>query len=660
MQATAQFPCSSIIPSSHHPQCFSARIQLSRAASPSWVAQYHSLALRKCLRFISPIHSTATEEIAETDKSGLEFVEVGYVASAHGLRGEISIKAATDFPELRFLKPGKRWLRRPGKDVIQEVKLVEGRGHGGKKGWILRFDGVDTVDQAKQLVGSTLLVRDDDRPELEEGEFYTRDLVGMKVILKETSECVGTVIEVFNSGASDLLRVRLSSGDVLNGTKKSKKADTSVPTQFAWIPFVEAIVPDVDMNKREMHITPPEGLLELNIRLDERSKKERRQLEWTERKKFQRRLIAAKKKLSEMEQKHVFHGLRYGEKSQRRLLADQIAGVNSKLLQQALKSLEKPIKRLSATELVNTARIKVTDNSLKIPMKCVAPNASKEHFGENFNLKEKGDNLLAEGKVAVVLTVNGFENGRETDPDLVDSDSGENLLFSSLEESLLNNQTFIKTEDRMSLPLVLVSPGQDTVSLEMLFSDNDYFGFDPDKVWFLPEEKLPVVNSSVELQSKHKILMKSPWEILQSPVGSGGLIGSLGSHNILEDLGKLGVEYIEISSASQKHPAGNPLLLGFVDSRKAETGVQIFEDTKDSEESFDMIFSLNFAKLLAKQIDKLRFDAVPKANVHVEMADKEWIDVIPTSPNSYEFRCSIYSSLNACPRDKICLLEVTD
>ena len=46
-----------------------------------------------------------------------------------------------------------------------------------------------------------------------------------------------------------------------------------------------------------------------------------------------------------MEQQHVFHGLRYGEKEQRSLLSDQIVGVNSKLLQEALQSLEQPAKR---------------------------------------------------------------------------------------------------------------------------------------------------------------------------------------------------------------------------------------------------------------------------------------------------------------------------
>jgi hypothetical protein len=67
--------------------------------------------------------------------------------------------------------------------------------------------------------------------------------------------------------------------------------------------------------------------------------------EWKEKKKFQRRLIAAKKKLCEMDQQHVFHGYQCGEKEQWSLLSDQVVGVNSRLLQDALQSLEQPAKR---------------------------------------------------------------------------------------------------------------------------------------------------------------------------------------------------------------------------------------------------------------------------------------------------------------------------
>lgn len=179
--------------------------------------------------------------------------------------------------------------------------------------------------QAKQIVGSTLLVKANDRPTLEDGEFYVPELVGMKVILKvdvgnynnfqsqkficgfhylsslilnfflsstriggmiffilfpfllcqETREPVGTVVNVFNCGSSDLLQVKLFPAEINDGFSNIENAHSG---HLVWIPFVEAIVPDVDMNSREMLITPPKGLLELNIRHDRRSKKERRQL----------------------------------------------------------------------------------------------------------------------------------------------------------------------------------------------------------------------------------------------------------------------------------------------------------------------------------------------------------------------------------------------
>lgn len=85
------------------------------------------------------------------------------------------------------------------------------------------------------------------------------------------------MVSVYNSGANDLLHVQLESSPH-NSNQKLKEAEAGGSGQLVWVPFVEAIVPDVDLNKREMLITPPEGLLELNLRSDNMSKKERRQL----------------------------------------------------------------------------------------------------------------------------------------------------------------------------------------------------------------------------------------------------------------------------------------------------------------------------------------------------------------------------------------------
>lgn len=93
------------------------------------------------------------------------------------------------------------------------------------------------------------------------------------LFFQETAEPVGTVVNIFNNGASDVLQVMLNSS-----TADKPESEASASGPLVWVPFVEAIVPNVDLNKREMLITPPKGLLDLNIRTHERSKKERRQI----------------------------------------------------------------------------------------------------------------------------------------------------------------------------------------------------------------------------------------------------------------------------------------------------------------------------------------------------------------------------------------------
>lgn len=119
-------------------------------------------------------------EASETEGN---FVETGYIYSVHGLQGEVRVKATTDFPELRFsevktirnlivglnscfglpcyilcmksllIQPGRRWLRQQvsGREMVQEIELVEGRGHPGQKSWILRFHEINTVEQVMSV-----------------------------------------------------------------------------------------------------------------------------------------------------------------------------------------------------------------------------------------------------------------------------------------------------------------------------------------------------------------------------------------------------------------------------------------------------------------------------------------------------------------------------
>ncbi|XP_055804760.1 uncharacterized protein LOC129873655 isoform X2 [Solanum dulcamara] len=533
--------------------------------------------------------------------------------------------------------------------MIQEIELMEGRGHPGQKSWILKFHEINSIEQAQKLVGSALLVKDEDRPVLEEGEFYTPDLVGMKVFLKETRELVGTVINVFNSGASDLLHVEL-----LPDRNAKPQLEGSASGPLVWVPFVEAIVPNIDLSKREMLITPPKGLLELNVRADERSKKERRQIEWKERKKFQKRLIAAKKMLHEMEQDHIFHGFRYGEKNQRSFLANQIVDVNSKLLQHALQNKKIPYKRWSFPDFVKALQV---DNTLTLSKEFFSKE-NVEHSSIGSKVQEQGHCLMSSGKVAIVLALAESKLlGMSSIPE--PAGPHEDITYLHVKALLDDSHRLLKMEDRPSVPLIVVCPAESIEYLKQLFMDHDDFSFHSEKVWFLEEEKLPVVGASQrEEENKHKILMKSPWEILQRPAGSAGIVALLSSQNLLEHLHVMGVEYIQVSSGNQEFINGE-MLLGFTKSREANAGIQVFRDAGYMEEHFNIVFSIDFAKKLTKKIDKLPFEAILKSNQHVEMVEKEWVDVIPSSPNSYEFHSSIYSCLNTSLPSKVCLVDIT-
>ncbi|WP_017314605.1 ribosome maturation factor RimM [Mastigocladopsis repens] len=177
------------------------------------------------------------------------WLEIGKIVAPQGLRGEMRVYPDTDFPE-RFEVPGKRWLLRPGETEPEPVELLSGRYVEGKKLCIIKLAGVENCDQAEELRGCKLMVKDCDRLPLGEDEYHVADLIGLQVFMQESGELVGTVVDVIPAG-HDLLEVQRHACN----DKKTKKV---------LIPFVKAITPVVDIAARRIEITPPDGLLEIN------------------------------------------------------------------------------------------------------------------------------------------------------------------------------------------------------------------------------------------------------------------------------------------------------------------------------------------------------------------------------------------------------------
>ncbi|WP_419998233.1 ribosome maturation factor RimM [Streptomyces boninensis] len=163
---------------------------------------------------------------------------VARIGRAHGIKGEVTVEVRTDEPELR-LGPGAVLATDPASRG--PLTIATGRVHSGRL--LLRFDGVSDRTGAEEL-RNTLLIADVDPDETPEDpeEFYDHQLVDLDVVTADGT-AVGRIEEIAHTPGQDLLVV--------------KRPDDSE----VLIPFVNEIVPEIDLEEQRVVITPPEGLL---------------------------------------------------------------------------------------------------------------------------------------------------------------------------------------------------------------------------------------------------------------------------------------------------------------------------------------------------------------------------------------------------------------
>jgi 16S rRNA processing protein RimM len=171
------------------------------------------------------------------------WMEIGTIVSPQGLKGELRVYPNSDFPE-RFEVPGERWIYGPELAEPQSVKLERGNFLPGKGLYVVKLAGVLDRDGAEALRDKMLVVPSTDIPKLPPGEYHVSELIGLQVILQADRSVVGEIVDLMSAG-NTILVVRGPDGEHM-------------------IPFVQAIVPIVDLATGLVEITPPEGLLSLN------------------------------------------------------------------------------------------------------------------------------------------------------------------------------------------------------------------------------------------------------------------------------------------------------------------------------------------------------------------------------------------------------------
>jgi 16S rRNA processing protein RimM len=171
---------------------------------------------------------------------------VARVLGPQGRRGEVLAELHTDFPG-RFDERRSLWgLAADGSR--RELQLEEHWFHKG--GVVLKFAGVDSINDAERLKGWEVQVPGEERTKLEQGSAYVSDIVGSDVWINNGQRFLGRVSDVqFGAGEAPLLVVKLPVCAVQNEVL---------------LPFAEEFVKKFDVAGKRIDMEVPEGLLEVD------------------------------------------------------------------------------------------------------------------------------------------------------------------------------------------------------------------------------------------------------------------------------------------------------------------------------------------------------------------------------------------------------------
>ena len=163
----------------------------------------------------------------------MDWISVGRVTRTHGLKGELKFFPA-DRNEI-VIKPGQRIQFGGKQSKVESVR-------GAKSPFVVKFDGINTIEAAKNLAGQEVLVAREDFEPLPDGEYYRFQIEGLKAY-DDTGKYYGVVKEVIATGSNDVYIVRDEGKEWL-------------------IPMIDSVVQAIDLEQGKLIFHCVEGLFE--------------------------------------------------------------------------------------------------------------------------------------------------------------------------------------------------------------------------------------------------------------------------------------------------------------------------------------------------------------------------------------------------------------
>lgn len=165
---------------------------------------------------------------------------MGHLGAAHGVKGWIKIASYTERPEEIFdYSPWRLTIKSQVRNDVRNLQVKPEQWRQQGKGLVVRLTDIDDRTTAESLRGAEVAVDAACLPTLEKGQYYWRDLIGLKV--RAEGELIGTVQRLFETGANDVLVIRL----------QPPRADGN---RELLVPYTNDVVRDVDTESGEMTI----------------------------------------------------------------------------------------------------------------------------------------------------------------------------------------------------------------------------------------------------------------------------------------------------------------------------------------------------------------------------------------------------------------------
>ena len=169
----------------------------------------------------------------------MDWISIGKITKTHGLKGELKFHPSMDETWIIGIKQVRLSFKNPLEDFADyNIQSIRGKD----RPFIIKFQGVDSIEIASNLAGQALYISRDRFPDLPENEYYWFQVEGLKVY-DEVGHYHGDIEEIIRTGSNDVYVVRDGKRELL-------------------LPMIDSVIKTIDLEEGKLIFHPLEGLLE--------------------------------------------------------------------------------------------------------------------------------------------------------------------------------------------------------------------------------------------------------------------------------------------------------------------------------------------------------------------------------------------------------------